>query len=69
MTDTSAQYFYNSDLYRLLYDGTGKSFDEETLFKNTLIELRKYKPLPPPKNLILIIIIPIYILTLLIGKL
>lgn len=49
MTDTSAQYFYNSDLYRSLYDGTGKSFDEETLFKNTLIELRKYKPLTPQK--------------------
>jgi len=49
MTDTSAQYFYNSDLYRFIYDGTGKGFDEETLFKNALIELRKYKPLPPQK--------------------
>ena len=32
MTDTSAQYFYNSDLYRLLYDGTGKSFAGTQLF-------------------------------------
>lgn len=49
MTETSAQYFYNSDLYRFIYDGTGKDFDEQTLFKNTLLELRKYKPSIPKK--------------------
>jgi hypothetical protein len=46
MTDQSAQFFYNSDFYRILY-GTGIS--EETLYNKTLLELKNYKPSLPKK--------------------
>ncbi len=49
MERTSAEYFYNSDLYRLLYNGTGKHVSEDIIFKNTLMELKEYKPLIPKK--------------------
>jgi SAM-dependent methyltransferase len=47
MTSISAEYFYNSDLYRLIYNA--KNLDEDTMFKNTLMELREYKPSIPKK--------------------
>ena len=31
MTQKSTEYFYNSDLYRLIYDGIGKNFDKEEI--------------------------------------
>jgi SAM-dependent methyltransferase len=40
MKDGSAQYFYNSDLYRLLYN---VGVDKKTLFKNTIKELKNHK--------------------------
>ncbi len=49
MTDVSAEYFYNSDLYRLIYDGIGENFDKEKIFKDTLTELKDYKPVIPKK--------------------
>ena len=49
MTEKSTEYFYNSDLYRLIYDGSGKNFDKEQIFKNILYEMRNYKPLLPKK--------------------
>ena len=49
MTAASAEYFYNSDLYRLIYKGSGKNFDKEKIFKDTLTELKDYKPVIPKK--------------------
>jgi len=49
MTQKSTEYFYNSDLYRLIYDGSGKNFDKEEIFKNCLNEMRDYEPLLPKK--------------------
>ncbi len=49
MTQESTEYFYNSDLYRLIYDGSWKNFDREQIFKNILYEMRNYKPLLPKK--------------------
>ena len=46
MTEHSAQYFYNSDVYRYLYS---REQNEETLFQNTLQELKNYKPSSPKK--------------------
>ena len=49
MNDSSTKYFYNSDLYRLIYNGYGKDYNQETLFKNTLKELENYTPSLPKK--------------------
>ena len=49
MTQKSTEYFYNSDLYRLIYDGIGKNFDKEEIFKNVLNEMRGHKPSLPKK--------------------
>jgi len=45
MTKSSAEFFYNSDLYRKIYEDT----DKEDLFINTLKEMRGYMPNPPKK--------------------
>jgi SAM-dependent methyltransferase len=49
MTRESTEYFYNSDLYRLIYDGIGKNFGKELILKNSLNEMREYKPSLPKK--------------------
>ena len=49
MTEISAKYFYNSDLYRLIYDRGGKNPDTNTMFHNTIVELKDYKPSLPKK--------------------
>ena len=46
MTEHSAQFFYNSDTYRYIY---ASEQNEETLFQNTLQELKNYKPTFPKK--------------------
>tara|TARA_B100001057_G_scaffold30673_1_gene27957 strand:+ start:1616 stop:2644 length:1029 start_codon:yes stop_codon:yes gene_type:complete len=49
MTKRSSEYFYNSDLYRLIYEGGEKNFDKEVMLKNCMNEMKNYKPLPPKK--------------------
>lgn len=49
MTEISAEYFYNSDLYRSIYDGDDKSLDLNKMYQNTIIELKDYKPSIPKK--------------------
>ena len=49
ITELSAKYFYNSDLYRLIYDRGGKNPDTNTMFHNTIVELKDYKPSLPKK--------------------
>jgi len=48
MKDKSIQYFYNSDLYRLMYSGNSVS-SEDKLFSETFSQLKKYKPSAPKK--------------------
>ena len=48
MKDRSIEYFYNSDLYRLMYSGKG-ILSEEKLFLETLSQQKKYKPSVPNK--------------------
>ena len=48
MSKESANIFYNSDFYRLLYED-GKNFTDERLYKNTLEELRQHQPSLPKK--------------------
>lgn len=49
MTKRSNKLFYNSDLYRLIYEPSVKNIDKEELFKSTLKEMRDYKPSFPKK--------------------
>lgn len=49
MTQRSSEFFYNSDLYRLIYDGNEKNFDKEVMLKNNLDRIKKYVPSPPKK--------------------
>ncbi len=48
MKDKSIQYFYHSDLYRLIYSGDTVC-SEEKLFSETLSQIKEYKPSAPKK--------------------
>ncbi len=49
MTKKSSEIFYNSDLYRLIYDANKKNNNRKAILKNYLNEIRKYKPSLPKK--------------------
>lgn len=49
MTEESSKYFYNSDLYRILYDGITDNFTEEDLYNDAYQEIKNYKPQKPKK--------------------
>ena len=49
MSKKSANYFYNSDFYRLLYNDGEKYSTEDDLYKDTLKIMKQYKPALPKK--------------------
>jgi len=49
MTKKSMEYFYNSDLYRIIYGVIDKNFDKEKMFENIINEMKEHKPLVPKK--------------------
>ena len=49
MSEEYAKFFYNSDFYRILYDGITENFTENDLYKNAFEELKNYKPALPKK--------------------
>ena len=49
MTQKSTEYFYNSDLYRLIYDKSGKNFNKEEILKNSINLMKEHKPSLPKK--------------------
>ena len=49
LSKESTKFFYNSNLYRILYDGISENFKEDDLYQNALDELNQYKPVLPKK--------------------
>ena len=49
MTKLSAEIFYNSDTYRLIYNDNNENIDRKKLLDNVIKELENYKP-PNPKT-------------------
>lgn len=47
MSEEYTKFFYNSDFYRILYDGITENFTEEDIYKNAFKELKNYKPASP----------------------